>query len=273
LSDRIEKDGNIGNPQSLIGRIQSIMRSNYNLFHHDWESWKKEIKVGVRVWPEGYDISDDPPTDVILERNAVYLILSNQIGGGLVDVNLERKNRKFAHAEIKPIGEIPIHLNVKILRPNRDKQIWVDNYMDTVDNKLLMEDVEFRRGLKEIGEDKNSKLDDRSEKIKALINDRAREFDENEDRNGGSFLDDYTVIDTYDVDPEWGIHESTFTRRGTRFILKFGLADDRILHFASSGEPRSENPSELRSPDYPHGNYRGSAEKVIESTGYEVVYI
>ena len=250
VPDRIRHEDNADNGLSLIGTIERLMRGNRELLRSKWKSWHKGIQVVSRVWPEGRGPETNPPVDVVLEKNRLILFLSERIGGDY-SFKVSDRNKNGARVKIEsPDGTVTRPFRVKAEKVDKEHQLWLNPYMQVVDTQLLMEDDTFRDELERI----DKEIQDRNERSEAII-DAINQGAGRLGYNSQPFLDDYPLVNQYDVDTSWKVSKSTFSRNGSGLALKLGFKrkTDQL-------SVTTEKNSRRLVPDYPCGNILARSE-------------
>lgn len=233
--------------EGLIQLMEAVMNNYHDNLAFPWEGWDSSLPVNVCVWPKGQEPEYEGETiSAVLCLDSFYLVLhSQQMTPGSTQIDIDySKNSAKATITSREYGYEAV-ADVKILEPNPGDQIWLDLYMDVVDNNIIGDDGSngaIRDKLrKNMPTDDDARSDFISEEISGHVDANAasrRDFDKMHERI------------TYDVhktgnnqfDVNAGIQDSTFSSNGEDLSLTLGLK-----------LPDRPGPSTL-SPDYPCGN-------------------
>jgi hypothetical protein len=247
LETRMETDhspdsttDSLGTPSHMTTAVQASMNqreASTNPPEYDWDAWDGNLPVGVRAWAQGVHSAGGPADGVsaVLTTTGFYLIFSPSalqgapyLSGHSLNLSYDEGLASTTLVDTKSCNtEQPVTL--RTLPGDREKELWLDPFMELVDNGLLAGSASFRAEIRGY-EGKANESD--------LIRDTIHDAQPN-------FLADYPSM-VFAVDGQKSIGDSTFSYDGTNLTLTLGAK-----------EPAGPTSPE-KAPKWPCGNITGS---------------
>jgi hypothetical protein len=232
-------DGDINSSSSLIYLIREVVLKNCTQFSwNEGRGWPPEIKVGVRVWPSADGAPERDGVHAVLTTDSFYLILSESLNIEDDETKTIRIDRRHSSDKAYVSINDSEHVEVDKLEPRIGQQIWLDPFMNAIDNEIVVgKNEEIKKGVAKIP----NRSRDRRARMANLISRIAKSVrSSNRDKIKETFFTMHKHMRYDFLGGKAGIEKSTFSNEDGKILLKLGL----------------ELPPELdaQSPDYPCGN-------------------